>query len=53
MASGLDGAAAGMLGINISGGEIDKGDYAIALITSKEFFKKLSEKPEILPNIYC
>ncbi len=52
MASGLGGAAAGMLGINISGGEIDKGDYAIALITSKEFFKRLSEKAEILPNIY-
>ena len=39
MTSGLGGAAAGMLGINISGGAMDKGDYAIALITSKEFFK--------------
>lgn len=52
MTSGLGGAAAGMLGINISGGAMDKGDYAIALITSKEFFKKLSEIDEILPNIY-
>tara|TARA_B100001063_G_C16746544_1_gene547859 strand:+ start:508 stop:1455 length:948 start_codon:yes stop_codon:yes gene_type:complete len=52
MASGLGGAAAGMLGINISGGGMDKGDYAIALINSKEFFKNLSEIDEILPNIY-
>jgi len=52
MASGLGGAAVGMLGINISGGSIDKGDYAIALMRSKEFFKRLAEKDQILANIY-
>ena len=47
------GGAAGMLGVDISSGSYSKSDYAIATINSKEFFKHLSSKYRVLPNLYA